>query len=760
MPARLVAFFLFFASFLASSTGVVGTAEATTAGTDTLTVTAGWGGVGLPGAAIPIRVRIASERLLAGAVEVTVSQEGDTAAGRFSLPVEVAGGSVKEYVLVVPTPPVSRLEVGVLLRTGSGAVTARQTLTVQGPRDEELVGLLPAVLGGASLPGSAPLAVDAGVARFFALDEALLAQAPLSLESLGTIGVPAAGLMDLAPAARAGLLSWVDAGGRLLVDVPAGAPVEGLPAEWQPGAAGRAVAGGGEVVASDGAMAAGRWAGLVEPTRRGQAADSAVSSGERVSESLAVDAGLSARGAGWLTGFLLLYVVVVGPVTFFVLRRRRREQLAWAVIPVVAILFATGSYVQGRDLRAAETSHASVIVSGSAAAGGPRAFSFVGLIARQTETASVAFPRGWTVRIGSAAAQGVDTGPVIVGLGRSSPQAQFQLNSGQMGVAFASGPVTAGTGLEVTAIAKEGKLTGTVRNGTPFPVERAAVVIGTRGAEVGALDPGEEKPWTMSGEALFPNSDPLVSVLWPGRVIGFEDGTPASYRLWQVLQVALGADHPAPGKALAIGWTRGYEPEFVVNGHPERPQGRTMLVAEAGVGYVSGTVPSLAVARSLVRGAGFTTPGFDDVTVRGPAVARFELPAGARPTTLTLRAMNGAMVAVWWDGAWRSVDFLTGKPVDDSGLSDFIGKGGNPGMEPGVAPPIPPGVRSEVAVPKPAAPVPMPGPVPMPAPFMIGGGLVVDYTVAPPSDGVLYVRTQLGEDPTAGAYTWLREAGA
>jgi len=172
---------------------------------EVMTVSGGFGGVGLPGTTVPLRVRITAERLIAGSVEVAVGQPGSTSA-RLSQRVEVAGGSVKEYLLVVPTPALSPVRVDLRLLERSGGVLARRTVTIDAPRDEELVGVVPAVLGGASLPGPAPLAVDSGVARFFVLDEALMGRAPQSLESLGTVAVDAAGLLALAPGARTGLL--------------------------------------------------------------------------------------------------------------------------------------------------------------------------------------------------------------------------------------------------------------------------------------------------------------------------------------------------------------------------------------------------------------------------------------------------------------------------------------------------------------------------------------------------------------------------
>jgi hypothetical protein len=739
---------------------------------DVLSVSAGFGGLGVPGSMIPVRVRIAAERLVAGSVEVSVREDGGSTAARVTVPVEVAGGSVKEYVLIVPTPLAVQARLDARLAARSGDVIARQALVVQPPRDEELVGLLPAVLGGASLPGPAPLAVDAGVARFFTLDESLMARAPESIESLGTVGLPADGMGTLAAGARAGLLRWVRAGGRLLVDAAAGAPVDGVPDEWQPGADGRAAVGRGEIVQTGGAMASGRWAGLVEPTLRGKIGDSFIAPRELVQQSVAEDAGLTSRGPGWLMGFLLLYVVVAGPVTFIVLRRRRREELAWAVIPVVAVLFTTGSYVEGRQLRAAGRAHASVIVSGTDEAGGSTGFSYVHLVAQKTETGRIRFPQGWTVRIaGSSFEQQVGAGAVGIAPTRSGQEASIPLNSGQAGLVLGSGPVAAGSGLSVTARVEDGKLQGVVRNGTPFSLDRTAVVIGSRATGVGSLGAGEERPWSMEGEALLPNSDPLGPIAWPGMAGGglIEEGA-ASYGLWQAVQAIIGRDEPAPGNALAVGWTRDYRPQFVVNGRPEQPPGRTMVLASSAVRHGSGALPSLAVARDQIRGSGLMTPGAGEVSTPGPAIVRFELPEGSNPARLVLRTLSGSQVDVWRDGAWRPVDYGTGKVVDETPLQgnpDFSNPG--PMLKPGPPVAVPPAPPPGIDMPEPVPPmirggpnVVIDGPVPVPwGPNGVVGSMLVDYDVPVPPGSVVYVRILTPDGVArAGSYTWLRGAQA
>lgn len=410
------------------------------------------------------------------------------------------------------------------------------------------------------MPGPAPLAVDVGTARFFEIDDALLARAPASLEALGTLGASAQELERLPPPQRGGLLRWIAGGGRLLVDTRPGEPVAGLPPEWEPGPDGRAHAGLGEVVATSGAMAAGRWTGLVEPTARGGFSDSHFESpGNQVGGSLAAESGLQFPKLGWLLVFLLAYVLVAGPLTFIVLRLRRREELAWVVVPLVALLFASGAYVAGRDVRVGRTSHGTVIAS---APGGSTAYTFVGLISRRPQSARLRFPHDWSA-VRPATSFGLGGPADVVAMTQDGPELHLPLNSGQFGIALGSGPVDAGTGLVVsTTVTGDDRLEGTVRNGTPFHLRQTAVIVGASGVSVGALGPGEQKSWQLEADDPAPNFQPVGAELWPGAS-GFIEmrggiqrsfggpahsrGSPVNYALWRAIPTILDNELLPPG---------------------------------------------------------------------------------------------------------------------------------------------------------------------------------------------------------------------
>ena len=723
-----------------------------------LDVNAGHGGFHVPGRAVPLRVTVSAERLIHGDLVVVAPGRKDPIT---TLAVEVAGGSVKRFLLVVPG--------GVAAATGSLTVELRQNgqkvgtgkADLRPAEDAELVGLGPELADGRPLPGTAPLAVDAGVARFAAVDAALLA-APAALESLSTIGLAAGELAALAPSARTGLLSWVGAGGHLLVDDAPGAPVDGLPPDWQPGPTGRSVAGQGEVRLTTGAMAAGRWPGLVEPTTLSRPVDTEQFFGNGVADSLAGDAGLRLPRLATLLGFLGVYIVVVGPLTAFVLRRRRRPELAWVAVPTVALLFTGVAWAGGNSLRpGAGLAHATLLDTDPH---GGVATSWVGFTRRQPGTAHVDLPAGWTLEPARRDGTGSlpTSGPAGTGAGTT---ARLPLASGEFGLFKASGPVAVAGRLEVTASALAGdqQLRGTVKNGMPFVLHQVVVFAGGARASIGELAPGEVRDWTA--DTTNRSFDPSGWDIWGQQFNGpfDEQDGPVNLALWQSAANGTVMDERLATGAVAVGWTREWRPDLTVDGRPQPAPGRTAVLGRAAVASPDGRVAPQAVRREIVRGP-FPSffKGFDG-GAGDPTVAKFTLPPGVDPAgkTLVLKSSMAMSAAeVWKDGRWQPLDGFFAGPngvvifgdkraiirgggigfdiTDEAAAERLKGLGGVPAF------PVP----TTMIVPPPAGPpgppVPMttapPMPVPGFAPGMGGGATEVLLPDGSVVGGVVFIR--------------------
>lgn len=107
-----------------------------------------------------------------------------------------------------------------------------------------------------------------------------------------------------------------------------------------------------------------------------------------------------------LAGFLLLYVLTIGPINFFLLRKLNRLAWAWVTIPATVVLFAFIGYATGFRLRGNEPEvHRLSIISGDAQVADGRVQSILGIFS----------PRHTTLDIstGNALAQEIDPNPNI-----------------------------------------------------------------------------------------------------------------------------------------------------------------------------------------------------------------------------------------------------------------------------------------------------------------------------------------------------------
>ncbi|MGI8686923.1 MAG: hypothetical protein ACR2MO_17845 [Acidimicrobiales bacterium] len=715
-----------------------------------VTVAAGYAGYFVPGRSVPVSASVKAERLLQGVLEVTIRPQAgpEQAASRARVPVEIAGGTTKSFLVVAPPTPTfggpggATVSVRVLDRSGDVvAVGERQTL--RSAAGDELVGLLPGGLERSAPPAAAPLVVDAGVARYVELDRAVLAQAPASLEALGTIAAAPGDLASMAPPVRQALLRWLGDGGNLLVDAAPGSSVDGLPPDWQPGPEGHGPAGMGRVRLTGGAMAGGRWDRLVEPTTTGSGNEAAgrfagffgpVGS---IDDALAADAGVRVPDIGGLLGFLLVYILVVGPVTAFVLRRRRRSELAWVVIPVIAVVFTAASYIGAEELRAGtKLAHGTALQFDAL---GARATTYVGIAARSRRTSEVSFPGAWSTRANPSSVFNGFTGgaPTSVDVTRRGPTARLELGSGQFGVASGAGPVRSEGGLELTATSDgDGRAEGTIRNRMPYPLFETGVLIGSAGVSVGRLEPDEQRSWSVVvADGNGRNAPPAEFSLWAGafgRPGPAPDDSVVNFPVWQAV-AGSGSAPRSHGVAVAVGWTRQHRPEVVLNGVRRTPVGRTAVIAEAPVRPVA-RLTDVTMRGDIVRGAGLDLVGGGQDIGVPRMVVRWALPAGRTPSgdlVASIPAPPGAN-EVWVDGRWQPL-----APV------------GQPGPEPApqrVVRGAPFGTAAPAPVGAPTTAMVGPGPVPAPSPIVVGGpgfmGASTDFVVpqAALRDGLVFVR--------------------
>lgn len=623
-----------------------------------LAVTAGYDGRPQTGAWTPVEVTLQPSRVTAGVLAVEARGRGGLV--REEREIEVATGSRTAYRFLVPGGPVSvRLD-----------EPGRPPLTVsprRGPGGREfLVGTLGPVPPDAPSLRSEPLGVTG---TWVSVHPAWVELSPAALASLGALVVDRSVLADLPAQARRNLaaavaagtdvvvvaardgplsfdeldLPWapasamatttVDAGdeGPLDVRVPATAdpawqldvadvldgPAPGTPvAASTPAGRGRVAVVG--AAPGDGLLGRSEalWSTLAGPGRRPTEArdEWSVESDPYQFPSLLADGAAGAPALPWLAAFIVVYVVVVGPLNAVVLGRMRRRELAWVTVPLVTAVFTAGAYFGA--------------VGGRPPVGlGAGLVTWVDGVATETAVTGARAPTpgvrqvvvpgdDWTVR---TLTQGQE--PAVVRRD-GDLRVDLALTALETGGVIARRATGAAAPLTVAAVAAVDGVEVTVTNVSDTAVDGVVVRTATAVKTVGDLRPGASASATVGG-ARLPRIDP-----WGEHTVNGMGGHPG---LPRSLETVLRGDvmDGNPGLVWAVGTIATGAPGVRVDGRRVRDDGVLVAVAVPPDLPSDGGVTAHAVDRALV-GAGEDSHRVGPLAVEsgGEAHLRFRLPPG------------------------------------------------------------------------------------------------------------------------------------
>lgn len=578
---------------------VLGSPAPASAETD-LEVTTPADGRYVAGQPTPLVVTISADRAVSGTL--TASFDGILGG---SVPVEVPGGSTKEVVLIVTTPPWGAG--GTLsFDADDDADDATTRLNLQQNWGDELIAVFPELAAG-QLPATAELRAEVGQARLFAFDPALLASGPDVLSPFSHVVVTAGDLNQLDQSGLDALTGWVGGdSGRLVIDEPPSSPLPievGAPDD--DGLNGSEVAiGTGAVVFTDGELARTGFDGAFAPTMT-RSADEFPNSGfggMPASLMLARDAGVAIPEITALLILLAIYILVIGPVLWLVLRRSRREPLLWLILPVGALVTTLGVYAVGLALRSdATAAHATVVAD----LPNLQAVSTQVLVTSANGgTAGVELPEGWRARsvfdegMWFEGGFGADAGarPVVTNgeLVTDLPPGGTSVLAAETTLAAASD--TSWT-IDLTGDG-EGGLTGTVTNLTDQTLLDGFVAAGQGYQRIGELGPGESLDVSLrNANVPILEQDRLTESLW--QFDPWEGATDTTAANPGVLLEFL-ASRPelrTPGFVLVGGWTReGHGPLATTEGRTVT-NGRTLFVTADRVDDLGGEPYRLELLR-------------------------------------------------------------------------------------------------------------------------------------------------------------------
>ena len=196
-----------------------------------------------------------------------------------------------------------------------------------------------------------------------------------------------------------------------------------------------------------------------------------------------------------LAGLLVLlfgYIVLVGPVNYLVLRALDRREWAWVTAPILIVVFTAGSFGIGGVLRGSEVIvHEVAIVRGAPATDAATVQSYLGIFSPNRATLQVKVPGD--ALLGAPVNGDMFGGGIVNSLdilqGDPSRVRDLALGVGSMRTVRAEATTT-GPRITGDLAISDGRLKGTITNGSDRALIGAAIVLGSSAQTLGDIAPG------------------------------------------------------------------------------------------------------------------------------------------------------------------------------------------------------------------------------------------------------------------------------
>jgi hypothetical protein len=217
-------------------------------------------------------------------------------------------------------------------------------------------------------------------------------------------------------------------------------------------------------------------------------------------------AGLRLPDVVQLIGFLIVYILIIGPVNYVILRQIGKREWAWATIPIIVIVTALIYFVTGFNLRGTQAIvNRLALVQVWPGTDRAQVDGVVGVAAPRRGVYDLALGAGLTLRSLSNTGLTIYESAKYQALG-------FPVDAGTTASFTTSGYTTAvNIDGEATIQLGEGsalptptntsnasaRITGTVRNTTGLTLKNVTVLALGGAFELGTLDPGETRNFSM-----------------------------------------------------------------------------------------------------------------------------------------------------------------------------------------------------------------------------------------------------------------------
>lgn len=303
-----------------------------------------------------------------------------------------------------------------------------------------------------------------------------------------------------------------------------------------------------------------------------------------------------------LLGLLLLvYCILVGPVTFFVLRKLDRQALGWVVVPIITLIFAGIAYGVGYSRRGGDAILNEIILIEPINESNARVRTFVGIFTPSTKTFELTVGEQGLVR--PISNLGVWDTSELNGVYADSRVREIELQQWNMRSVMADS-VQAFKALEASITFEGLQYHAEVTNRSDYLIRDVAIVHDIYVAEVGDLQPGESKQISFGSE----NERELRQLrskfqgyslgylfyhkLYETEGFGISTTLPPEIQIRQSLIDALWADSYSQQrrKPLLIGWSAQQPVPVSINADKVERQQTALIVQEVPFQYKGSSI--------------------------------------------------------------------------------------------------------------------------------------------------------------------------
>lgn len=381
----------------------------------------------------------------------------------------------------------------------------------------------------------------------------------------------------------------------------------------------------------------------------------------------------------WLALLLGVYILLVGPVNYLLLRWRGRLQWAWVTIPLVTLLFAGGTFGLGYALRGTDLIINKVAVVVMQPDGMAHVSTYVGLFSPAQESYELEIsgdgllgPLDTEAQPFSSAGGGGVSGEAVFVQGNPARVRGLAVNQWSMQTFVMEGLWDDIGQIDARVHVEGDSLIGTVRNGTGLTIEDAVVVLGSRFARLGNLEPGQEAELSLRldlakemnyaslGYRLYEEAFQQPGPNGPSREIQLKqivlDNIFMAGTKFGTSPVGLGDDESAG--LLFLGWFHDVPPDITIQDRELIQQTTALLYTslsyqldvEGDISLPPGLIPSRVIEMPVEGGPCGSSDMSGFYIGRGEAVFEFRLPdelVGMQVDKLSLMLAS--------DGGWMGV---------------------------------------------------------------------------------------------------------